>query len=82
MLPLDATRDDCVEAGAKKVMRLEGRIDLLVVNAGFAVAPAGAEESSIEQLQLVPHMRRRRAGIRSTTSSTRRVTTWPSEKWK
>jgi short-subunit dehydrogenase len=30
-------------------MQNEGRIDLLVNNAGFGVAPAGAEESSIEQ---------------------------------
>ena len=34
-------------------MRLDGRIDLLVNNAGFSVAPAGAEESSIEQAQSI-----------------------------
>ena len=34
-------------------MRLEGRIDLLVNNAGFGVAPAGAEESSIEQARAI-----------------------------
>jgi short-subunit dehydrogenase len=60
------------------VMRLEGRIDLLVNNAGFGVAPAGAEESSLEQARaifdtnffgmvrmtraVVPHMRRQGAG--------------------
>jgi NAD(P)-dependent dehydrogenase (short-subunit alcohol dehydrogenase family) len=73
MLPLDVTSDESVEAAVSQLMRLEGRIDLLVNNAGFSVAPAGAEESSIEQTQsifdtnffgivrmtrcVVPHMR-------------------------
>ena len=78
MLPLDVTSDESVEAAVREVMRLEGRIDLLVNNAGFGVAPAGAEESSIEQAQaifdtnffgivrmtraVVPHMRRQGGG--------------------
>ena len=78
MLPLDVTSDESVEAAVKELMRLEGRIDLLVNNAGFGVAPAGAEESSIEQAQsifetnffglvrmtraVVPHMRRQGSG--------------------
>ena len=78
MLPLDVTSDASVEAAVKEVMRLEGRIDLLVNNAGFGVAPAGAEESSIDQarsifetnffgvvrvtLAVVPHMRRQGSG--------------------
>src|SRR5207249_8033428 len=78
MLPLDVTRDESVEAAVREVMRLEGRIDLLVNNAGFGVAPAGAEESSIEQARsildtnffgivrmtraVVPHMRRQGGG--------------------
>ncbi len=78
MLPLDVTSDESVEAAVKEVMRLEGRIDLLVNNAGFGVAPAGAEESSIEQARaifdtnffgivrmtraVVPHMRRQGSG--------------------
>ena len=73
MLPLDVTSDESVEAAVREVMRLDGRIDLLVNNAGFSVAPAGAEESSIEQARsifdtnffgivrmtraVVPHMR-------------------------
>ena len=78
MLSLDVTRDESVEAAVTKVMRLEGRIDLLVNNAGFSIAPAGAEESSIEQAKsifdtnffgivrmtraVVPHMRRQGGG--------------------
>jgi NAD(P)-dependent dehydrogenase (short-subunit alcohol dehydrogenase family) len=73
MLTLDVTSDDSVEAAVREVMRLDGRIDLLVNNAGFSTAPAGAEESSIEQARsifetnffgtvrmtraVVPHMR-------------------------
>ena len=78
MLPLDVTNDGSVEAAVREVMRLEGRIDLLVNNAGFGVAPAGAEESSIEQARaifdtnffgivrmtraVVPHMRLQGSG--------------------
>jgi NAD(P)-dependent dehydrogenase (short-subunit alcohol dehydrogenase family) len=77
MLPLDVTSDESVDAVVKDVMRLDGRIDLLVNNAGFGVA-AGAEESSIEQARsifetnffglvrmtraVVPHMRRQGSG--------------------
>jgi len=78
MLPLDVTSDVSVEAAVSEVIHREGRIDLLVNNAGFGVAPAGAEESSIEQSQSVfdtnffgivrmtravtPHMRRQGSG--------------------
>jgi len=53
MLALDVTLDGSVEAAVEKVVALHGRIDLLVNNAGFGVAPAGAEESSIEQAQAI-----------------------------
>jgi NAD(P)-dependent dehydrogenase (short-subunit alcohol dehydrogenase family) len=78
MLPLDVTRDESVAAAVGELIRLEGRIDLLVNNAGIVVAPGGAEESSIEQAHaifdtnffgvvrmtraVVPHMRGQGSG--------------------
>ena len=78
MLSLDVTSDESVEAAVQGLIRREGRVDLLVNNAGFGVAPAGAEESSIEQAKaifdtnffglirmtraVVPHMRRHGRG--------------------
>jgi NAD(P)-dependent dehydrogenase (short-subunit alcohol dehydrogenase family) len=53
MLTLDVTHDQSVEAVVREVIRRSGRIDVLVNNAGFGVAPAGAEESSIEQAQSI-----------------------------
>src|SRR5205814_3675779 len=53
MLALDVTSDESVEAAVRELMRLEGRIDLLVNNAGFGFAPGGAEESSIQQARSI-----------------------------
>ncbi len=53
MVTLDVTSDQSVEAAVREVMRRADRIDVLVNNAGFGVAPAGAEESSIGQAQSI-----------------------------
>jgi NAD(P)-dependent dehydrogenase (short-subunit alcohol dehydrogenase family) len=78
MLRLDVTSDASVAEAVAQLMQREGRIDLLVNNAGFGVAPAGAEESSIAQAQsifdtnffgivrmtraVLPHMRKQGTG--------------------
>lgn len=53
MLTLDVTDDASVAAAVQYLIQREGRIDLLVNNAGFGVAPAGAEESSLAQAQAI-----------------------------
>jgi NAD(P)-dependent dehydrogenase (short-subunit alcohol dehydrogenase family) len=74
MLALDVTSDSSVAAAITELVRLHGQIDLLVNNAGFGTAPAGAEESSMDQARsvfetnffglvrmtraVIPHMRR------------------------
>ncbi|WP_295951131.1 oxidoreductase [Rhodoferax sp.] len=78
MLPLDVTQDASVDAAVQQLLQREGRIDLLVNNAGFGVAAAAAEESSMAQARaifdtnffgmvrmvraVVPHMRSQKAG--------------------
>lgn len=78
VLTLDVTSDSSVADAVAQLMQREGRIDLLINNAGFGVAPAGAEESSIGQAQsmfdtnffgmvrmtraVLPHMRKQGAG--------------------
>ncbi|SFO08692.1 Short-chain dehydrogenase [Candidatus Pantoea varia] len=78
LLALDVTDDTSVKAAIEALMQLEGRIDLLVNNAGFGVSPAAAEESSVEQARqifdtnfmgivrltraVLPHMRRQGYG--------------------
>jgi NAD(P)-dependent dehydrogenase (short-subunit alcohol dehydrogenase family) len=53
MLALDVTDDVSVETAVNQLLELEGRIDVLVNNAGFGVAPAAAEESSIAQAKAI-----------------------------
>jgi NAD(P)-dependent dehydrogenase (short-subunit alcohol dehydrogenase family) len=78
LLPLDVTKDESVAIVVSDVVKLDGRIDLLVNNAGFGIAPAASEEISIAQAQLIfdtnffgivrmiravlPHMRRLGSG--------------------
>lgn len=49
ILALDVTSDDSVNSAVEEVIRREGRIDLLVNNAGINLSVGGAEESSVEQ---------------------------------
>lgn len=49
ILSLDVTNDESVASAVAEVIKREGRIDLLVNNAGFNLSVGGAEESSIEQ---------------------------------
>jgi short-subunit dehydrogenase len=53
MIALDVNSEASIEAALKEVIKIEGRIDLIVNNAGFGVAPGGAEESSIEQTKMI-----------------------------
>ena len=78
ILALDVTSDTSVEAAVNELIKREGRIDLLVNNAGFGVAASAAEESSLDQARAIfdtnffgivrmtrsvmPHMRRQGAG--------------------
>jgi NAD(P)-dependent dehydrogenase (short-subunit alcohol dehydrogenase family) len=78
MLALDVTDDASVAIAVEELLKREGRIDVLVNNAGFGIAPAAAEESSITQAKalfdtnflgvvrmtnaVVPQMRKQRSG--------------------
>lgn len=78
MIQLNVDHDDSVTAAIQKVIEKESRIDVLINNAGFAISPAGAEESSIAQAQalfntnffgvvrmthaVIPHMRQQGIG--------------------
>jgi short-subunit dehydrogenase len=53
MISLNVNSEESIEAALKEVIQIEGRIDLVVNNAGFGLAPGGAVESSIEQSKMV-----------------------------
>ncbi|MEQ1567818.1 MAG: oxidoreductase [Myxococcota bacterium] len=52
-IALDVTSDASVHTAVTEVLGAEGRIDLLVNNAGVGVAPGAAEESSLEQARSI-----------------------------
>jgi short-subunit dehydrogenase len=78
MLSLDVTNDTSVKKALADIIAREGRIDLLVNNAGFNLSVGGAEESSIHQakelfetnffgvvrmsLEAIAHMRQQGSG--------------------
>lgn len=85
LIELDVNQEDSVAQAIEKVIAKEGQIDVLINNAGFAIAPAGAEESSMQQAQaifdtnffgavrmtrsIIPHMRQKRSGLILNVSS-------------
>lgn len=85
LIELDVNQDDSVAQAVEKVISSEGKIDVLINNAGFAIAPAGAEESSMQQAQaifdtnffgalrmtraVIPHMRQKHSGLILNISS-------------
>jgi len=84
MLELDVTRDDSVRSAVDSVLEREGRVDVVVNNAGFALAGA-IEDTSLEEAQrqldtnffgvlrvckaVLPGMRARGAGLIVNVSS-------------
>jgi NAD(P)-dependent dehydrogenase (short-subunit alcohol dehydrogenase family) len=53
LIELDVNNNESVTHAIEQVLENEGRIDVLINNAGFAIAPAGAEESSMQQAQAI-----------------------------
>lgn len=78
MIALDVNNEASIQSAVKQVIQAEGRIDVVVNNAGFGVEAGGAEESSIAQMQqlfdtnffgvvrviqaVLPHMRTQKQG--------------------
>lgn len=78
LLFMDVNSDESVATAIEDLIGREGRIDVLVNNAGFGIAPGAAEESSTEQAKalfetnffgvlrvtraVLPHMRKQGSG--------------------
>lgn len=53
MIALDVNSEESIQGAVKEVIRAEGRIDLVVNNAGLGIEAGGAEESSMMQTQMI-----------------------------
>jgi NAD(P)-dependent dehydrogenase (short-subunit alcohol dehydrogenase family) len=84
MLAMDVDSDESVASGVAKIVADEGRIDIVINNAGFAIAGA-VEDTSIDEARAqfetnvfgvlrvcratLPHMRAQKAGVIVNVSS-------------
>lgn len=84
LIPMDVTSDTSVERGIATVLSREGRIDVVVNNAGYALA-GSVEDTSLDEARaqfetnffgvfrvchmVLPHMRRQQAGYIVNVSS-------------
>lgn len=92
IVPMDVTRDDSVEAVVRFVLEREGRLDVLVNNAGMGIAGA-LEDTSVEEARsqletnlfgvhrlcraVLPTLRAQRRGLMINVSSIGGIVTLP-----
>lgn len=84
LIPMDVTQDTSVERGIASILSREGRIDVVVNNAGYSLA-GSVEDTSLDEARaqfetnffgvlrvchaVLPHMRRQQAGYIVNVSS-------------